>query len=54
MYLSYETYYFFQKNLKSNEEFENVIKMEQKVFGFVDNCIWIGTSKFSLLLQSCS
>ena len=29
-------------------------KMQQKVYGFLDNLIWIGNSKFSLLLREYS
>ena len=29
-------------------------KTLQKIFGFLDNCIWIGNGKFSLLLREYS
>ena len=29
-------------------------KMQQKVYGFLDNLIWIGNGKFSLLLREYS
>ena len=28
--------------------------MEQKIYGFIDNLIWIGNDKFSLLLREYS
>ena len=29
-------------------------KMQEKVYGFLDNLVWIGNGKFSLLLREYS
>ena len=45
---------FFFKCLKFNVDSKNAIKFCEKAFGFSDNCIWIGSGKFSLLLREHS
>ena len=44
----------FQKCLKSNVDSKNALRKTEKVFGFSDNCIWIGSGKLSLWLQQYS
>ena len=44
-YLNYEAL-FFLKYSKFNVDSKNAIKVLQNVFGFLDNCVWIGGSKF--------
>ena len=47
-YLSYEVH-FLKKCSKLHVDSKNAIKKQQNVFGFLDNCIWIGSGKLSLL-----
>ena len=46
--------FFFLKSSKFNVDSKNAIKLLQHVFGVLDNCIWIGSGKFCLLLQEYS
>ena len=39
----------FWKCLKLTVDFENAVEKSEKIFTFLDNFIWIGSSKFSLL-----
>ena len=41
------TIIFFSKCLKFDEESRNGTKQSEKLFGFKDNCIWVGEGKFS-------
>ena len=41
--------FFFSKCSKFNLDFKNAAKNSEKVFCFIDNYIWIGISKLSLL-----
>ena len=43
--------FYFSKCSKSNVDSKNAIKNYKKSLVFSDNCIWIGSSEFSLLLQ---
>ena len=45
---------FLKKTSKVNLDSENAIQKKGKIVGFSDNCIWIGSSKFSLLLRKHS
>ena len=45
---------FFSKCSKFNEYSKNAMKMQKNIFNFFDNCIWIGSGKFSLLRQKRS
>ena len=42
---------FFSENWKFNVASKIAKKMPEKVYGFLDNFIWIGNGKFSLLLR---
>ena len=46
--------FIFSKCWKFNVSSKNTIKNQQNVFRFLDNYIWIGSSKLSLLWQKCS
>ena len=48
-YLSYEAVFLFEKCSKFNVDSKKAIKILQKVFGFLNDCIWSGSCKFSLL-----
>ena len=45
---------FFSKCSNFNVNSKIAIKKQQNVFGFLDNCIWIGNGKFFLLCQGYS
>ena len=45
---------FFSKCLKFNVDAKNARKNWKKVFSFSDNCIWIGSGKFSLTVNLLS
>ena len=45
---------FFSENWKFNVNSKNAKKIPQKIYGFLDNLIWIGKGKFSLLLREYS
>ena len=45
---------FVSKYSKFNADSKNAIKNWQNVFGFSDNCIWIGSGRYSLLLREYS
>ena len=45
------TLIFVSKYSKFNVDSKNAVKRRQNVFTFLDNCIRIGSSKFSLLLR---
>ena len=42
---------FFSENLKFNVASKIANKMQEKIYDFLDNLIWIGNDKFSLLLR---
>ena len=42
-------FYFFSKCSNFNVDFKDATKRQQNVFGFLDNCVWIGNGKFSVL-----
>ena len=42
------------KSSKLDADSKNAIKLQQNLFGFLDNCIWIGSGKFSPLLREYS
>ena len=44
----------FSEHCKFNVGFKNAKKMQQKISAFLDNLIWIGTGKFSLLVREYS
>ena len=44
---------FLKKILKFNLDFKNAAKNSEKVFYFLNNCIWIGIVKLSLLRKGC-
>ena len=48
-YVTYEGHLFFPKCSEIDRDFKNVSKKSEKVFCLLDNCIWIGCVKFSLL-----
>ena len=45
---------FVLKHWKTYSDSKNAKKMQQKIDGFLDNLIWIGNGKFSLLLREYS
>ena len=45
---------FFSEHWKFNVGCKKAKKMQQKIDGFIDNLIWIGNVKFSLLLREYS
>ena len=45
---------FFSEHCKFNLDSKNAKKISQKIHGFLDNLIWIGYGKFSLLLGEYS
>ena len=53
-YLTYEAHFFSSEHWKFNVDSKNAKKMQQKINGFLDNLIWIGNGKFSLLLREYS
>ena len=42
---------FFAEHWKFNVDCKNAKKMQQKIYGFIDNLISIGNVKFSVLLR---
>ena len=50
------TLIFFSEHWKLDVDIKNTEKekMQEKVYGFLDNFIWIGTGKFSLFLREYS
>ena len=40
---------FVSEHWKFNVDSRNAKKMQQKIYGFLDNLIWIGNGKFSLI-----
>ena len=50
-YLCYEAH-FKKKRSKFNGDSKNAIKKQQNVFSLLNNCIWIGSGKISLLWQN--
>ena len=45
--MSHDNHVFFSKRLQSDVDSRNGIKNFENVYRFLDNCIWIGTCKFS-------
>ena len=45
---------FFSENWKFNVDSKIAKKIPEKIYGFLDNLIWIGNGKFSLLLREKS
>ena len=48
------TLIFFSKSSKFDVDSKNALKKQKNIFGFLDNCIWIGSGKFSLLWRKYS
>ena len=45
---------FFSEHWKFNVDSKIAKKIPEKIYGFLDNLIWIGNGKFSLLLREYS
>ena len=52
--MSYEDHFFFSKHCKFNSNSKNAKKMQQKIYGFLDNLAEFGNAKFSLLIPEYS
>ena len=54
-YLTYQAHFFFSEHWKFNVDSKHAKKkMQQKIYGFLDNLIRTGNGKFSLLLREYS